>query len=218
MALRAYVGLGGNLGNPVGTLSAALRDLGRLPATRCVRASGFYRNPPVGPQDQGDYVNAVAELETRLEPLLLLRWLLTLERRHGRIRGRRWGERTLDLDLLLYGVRQIRTRELILPHPRLHCRSFVVHPLAELAPGLSIPGRGALSHWRLRCSPRELRRVSNRFGDNRTAGTPVHGCNESVSHDHRNKKIISHGSWKNRGGPGGLEPTTKGLGVPCSNR
>lgn len=159
MSVTAYVGLGGNLGNPVATLKAAVFELNGIPGSRCMQVSGFYRNPPMGPQDQAPYINAVAAIETRLAPLVLLRWLLELEHRHGRVRGRHWGARTLDLDLLLYGAVSMQTRELVLPHPGLHCRAFVVHPLAELTPTLSIPGRGALSYWRGRCSSKYLQRL-----------------------------------------------------------
>jgi 2-amino-4-hydroxy-6-hydroxymethyldihydropteridine diphosphokinase len=159
MPVTVYIGLGSNLGDSVGILRTALRDLGRIPATRVVRSSSFYRNPPLGPQDQGVYVNAVAELRSRLDPFQLLRQLFAVERSNGRVRGRRWGPRTLDLDLLIYGDLRISTEGLVVPHPGVHCRDFVVHPLAELSPGLSIPGRGALSYWRMRYSPRNLRRV-----------------------------------------------------------
>jgi 2-amino-4-hydroxy-6-hydroxymethyldihydropteridine diphosphokinase len=105
------------------------------------------------------YINAVAELRSHLDPLQLLRWLFALEARHGRVRGRRWGPRTLDLDLLMYGTLRLNTRALVLPHPGIHCRDFVLHPLAELSPELSIPGRGPLSYWRMRYSPRYLQRL-----------------------------------------------------------
>jgi len=158
--MKAYVGMGANLGDPVRTLRSALRALDRLPATRCRRHSRFYFNPPVGPQDQAWYVNAVVELETRLPPQPLLDWLLELERRHGRVRGRRWGPRTLDLDLLLYGGLRLHTARLILPHPRLHQRAFVVQPLAEIAPNLIVPGRGPLRYWRSYRSSKALQAIS----------------------------------------------------------
>ena len=160
--MKAYVGLGANLGDPQRTLRSALRGLDGLPGTRCLRCSQFYRNPPLGPQDQDHYINAVAELETRLPPLQLLAWLLELERRHGRVRGRRWGERTLDLDLLIVGSQRMNTERLTLPHPRLHQRAFVLYPLAELVPRLKIPGRGGLSYWLARSSSRRLYPVAGR--------------------------------------------------------
>lgn len=160
--MKAYIGLGANLGDPRHTLRSALRGLDGLPGTHCLRCSGFYRNPPLGPQDQDHYINAVAELETRLAPMQLLAWLLQLEHRHGRVRGRRWGPRTLDLDLLLHGALTLNTASLILPHPQLHRRAFVLYPLAELVPQMVIPGRGALSHWLTRTSAKTLHRVPQR--------------------------------------------------------
>ena len=157
MGVTAYIGLGSNLGNPVATLNRALRDLRRLPASRSLSWSRFYRNPPLGPPDQDDYVNAVAALDTRLSPQALLSWLQRIEKRHGRVRGRRWGPRSLDLDLLLYGQQRLRTASLEIPHPRLHLRPFVVYPLLQLNPGLCIPGRGGLSRLLGRCSARGLR-------------------------------------------------------------
>ena len=159
MSARVFIGLGGNLGDSIGILRAALRDLDQIPATSFVRSSAFYRSPPMGPRDQGYYINAVAEVRSGLDPLVLLRWLLVVERRYGRVRGRRWGPRTLDLDLLMYGMLRRRTRDLVLPHPGVHCRAFVIHPLAELSPGGAIPGRGAIDYWRLRCSSRCLQRL-----------------------------------------------------------
>ncbi len=160
--VRAYVGLGSNLGDSVAILKCALRDLDRLPSTRCVGWSSSYRNPPIGPPDQDDYINAVAVLDTRLRPLLLLRWLQWLEQRHGRVRGRRWGARTLDLDLLMFGPRRLRLPRLELPHPRLHQRSFVLCPLAQLVPTVVVPGRGTVMSLRRRCSSLTLTQVSRR--------------------------------------------------------
>ena len=160
--MKAYIGLGANLGDPRSTLRSALRGLNRLPGTRCLRCSRFYLNPPLGPQDQNHYTNAVAELETGLAPAQLLAWLLELERRHGRVRERRWGPRTLDLDLLLVDALRLHTARLTLPHPRLHQRAFVLYPLAELEPRLSIPGRGALSYWLTRTSSRGLHPLTGR--------------------------------------------------------
>ena len=158
--MKAYIGLGANLGDPQRTLRSALRGLDDVPGTRCLRSSRFYLNPPLGPQNQNYYTNAVAELETGLDPMQLLAWLQDLERRHGRVRGRRWGPRTLDLDLLLAGGLKRRTVRLTLPHPRLHQRAFVLYPLAELAPQLAIPGRGALSYWLTRASSQNLRPIA----------------------------------------------------------
>ena len=133
---RIFVGLGANLGDAAATVQAAFDALDALPGTHCVARSSLYRTAPVdaaGP----DYINAVAELRSMLEPELLLAALQALEARFGRERPYRHAPRTLDLDLLLYGVRRIATPTLSLPHPRLHERAFVVTPLAEIAPDLA---------------------------------------------------------------------------------
>ena len=131
-----YVGLGSNLGDRQATLEAAISRLQPL------RVSEILETEPWGWADQPKYLNAVAELKTDLDPGKLLRRLLDLERQLGRVRRERWGPRTLDLDLLLYGDRVIRTRALTVPHPRLAERRFVLLGLAELCPELPVPGLG----------------------------------------------------------------------------
>jgi 2-amino-4-hydroxy-6-hydroxymethyldihydropteridine diphosphokinase len=143
----AYVALGANLGDPAATVRAAFTALSALPTSRLVQASSLYRTAPVGFAGQPDFVNAVAELATGLEPEALLAALLTIEQDFGRRRGEKNGPRTLDLDLLLYGDRQIERPGLTLPHPRMHLRAFVLMPLAEIAPQLAIPGRGSVAAW-----------------------------------------------------------------------
>jgi 2-amino-4-hydroxy-6-hydroxymethyldihydropteridine diphosphokinase len=140
-----YVGLGSNLQNPREQVRRALQELARLPGTRLDRHSSLYRSTPLGPQDQPDYVNAVACLATELEPLSLLDALQAIEQAHGRVRDRHWGARTLDLDILLYGDRVIALPRLQVPHPQMHLRSFVLKPLLEIAPGLAVPGRGPVA-------------------------------------------------------------------------
>jgi 2-amino-4-hydroxy-6-hydroxymethyldihydropteridine diphosphokinase len=144
--LRAWVGLGSNLGDPPAQLRSALADLGSLPGTRLLRHSGFYRSAPWGNTAQPPFVNAVAELATTLPPRALLDALLAIERAHGRRRdGTRWGPRTLDLDLLLHDAGVVREEGLTLPHPYLGERAFVLVPLAELEPSLAIPGAGSVA-------------------------------------------------------------------------
>jgi 2-amino-4-hydroxy-6-hydroxymethyldihydropteridine diphosphokinase len=139
----AYVGLGANLGSPVDALRQALVAIRALPDTWLVEVSSPYRTAPL--QASGpDFVNAVAELRTRLEPEVLLQHLLTIEQAHGRQRPYRNAPRTLDLDLLLYGDSVLNTESLILPHPRLHQRQFVLIPLLELNPQMHIAGLGAV--------------------------------------------------------------------------
>ncbi|SEQ32745.1 2-amino-4-hydroxy-6-hydroxymethyldihydropteridinediphosphokinase [Ectothiorhodospira magna] len=149
----AYIGIGANLGQPQQQVRDALAALACLPRTRLRCHSSLYRSPPMGPPDQPDYINAVAELDTALSPMALLRLLLDLERQHGRVRqGERWGPRTLDLDILLHGDRIIQTPRLTVPHPGLGARAFVLYPLAEIAPELSVPGLGPLTSL-LACCP-----------------------------------------------------------------
>ena len=140
----AWVGLGSNLADPVAQVRAGLDALAALPSTGVLAQSRLYRTAPWGRTDQPAFVNAVARLSTALAPLDLLDALLGIERRHGRERSSdlRWGPRTLDLDLLLYGDRRIVDARLTIPHPRLRERAFVLVPLAELDPELSIPGDG----------------------------------------------------------------------------
>lgn len=142
---RAFVGLGSNLDDPERQIETALGALDALPSTRVVRRSRRYRTEPVGYADQPDFVNAVAELETALEPQALLHAMLALEQAHRRVRGRRNGPRTLDLDLLLYDERELDEPGLVLPHPRMHERAFVLVPLHEIAPEANVPGRGRVS-------------------------------------------------------------------------
>lgn len=142
---RAYVALGANLGDARATLEAAFRALDEMPDTRLVTRSSLYRTAPIGVSDQPDYINAVAALDTALSPQALLDALLALEARHGRTREYPLAARTLDLDLLLYGDRVIDLPALRIPHPRMHLRAFVLMPLAEIAPALSLPGRGTVS-------------------------------------------------------------------------
>lgn len=137
---RAYVGLGANLGDREATIRAAAAA---LPAARL---STIRETEPWGVEDQPRFLNAVAEIDTDETPGALLDRLLQIERGLGRTRdGARWGPRTIDLDLLLHGDAQLDEPGLQLPHPRLHERRFVLEPLAELAPGLEIPGRGPVS-------------------------------------------------------------------------
>lgn len=139
----AWIGLGANLGRPKETLSAALLALDFLPETKVTLVSAAYWTPPWGVLHQPEFLNAVARLHTAIPAQALLRGLLDIEARLGRERsGQHWGPRTIDLDLLLVDQQVVDSAELTLPHPRLHERAFVLIPLAELSPGLAIPGRG----------------------------------------------------------------------------
>jgi 2-amino-4-hydroxy-6-hydroxymethyldihydropteridine diphosphokinase len=143
---RAFVGLGSNLGDRERTLRAALDLLGQRPGVRVLRVSSFHETAPVGYVDQPDFLNAAAEVETTLGARELLDELLGVERSLGRSRdGPRFGPRTIDLDLLLYGDAVVDEPGLTVPHPRLHERRFALEPLAELDPHLEVPGRGLLA-------------------------------------------------------------------------
>jgi 2-amino-4-hydroxy-6-hydroxymethyldihydropteridine diphosphokinase len=142
--IRAFVGLGSNLGDREGTLRAAVGRLRDLPETQVRGVSRFRDTEPVGYLEQPRFLNGAVELETGLGPHELLDALLGLERALGRDRSASppQGPRTLDLDLLLYGDQEIEEPGLQVPHPRLHERAFVLEPLAELDPALEVPGRG----------------------------------------------------------------------------
>lgn len=137
---RAYIALGSNLATPVEQLHAALRALAALPDSQLAAVSSFYASDPLGPPEQPRFVNAVAALDTELAPLALLDALQAIERAQGRVRkAERWGPRTLDLDILLFGDLQLASERLTLPHYHMHARAFVLYPLAEIAPDLSLP-------------------------------------------------------------------------------
>jgi 2-amino-4-hydroxy-6-hydroxymethyldihydropteridine diphosphokinase len=157
-AARAFVGIGANLGAAEDMVRLALRELGRLPGTVLAAQSSLYRSAPV--QASGpDFVNAVAELRTTLEPLALLQQLQALEQAHGRVRSVRNAPRTLDLDLLDHGSRIWQDERLVLPHPRLHLRAFVLQPLLEIAPQLALPGLGPLAPWLAQVSGQAIERI-----------------------------------------------------------
>ncbi len=137
---RVYIGLGSNLAEPVQQLGAALAALDRLPDCRLAAVSSLYASDPLGPPDQPRYVNAVAALDCALAPLQLLDALQGIEREQGRVRkAERWGPRTLDLDILLFGDLQLDEERLSVPHYHMHARAFVLYPLAEIAPDLRLP-------------------------------------------------------------------------------
>jgi 2-amino-4-hydroxy-6-hydroxymethyldihydropteridine diphosphokinase len=155
----AYVGLGSNLDQPADHVRAALEELKRLPDTSLAAASSLYRSRPVGYAAQPDFVNAVAALDTTLEPLALLRELQAIETRHGRVRTFRNAPRTLDLDLLLYGEARIDAPGLTVPHPRMHERAFVLQPLVEISPQQEIPGHGTAAASLAACAGQKIERI-----------------------------------------------------------
>jgi 2-amino-4-hydroxy-6-hydroxymethyldihydropteridine diphosphokinase len=141
--MDAWVGLGANLGDAAGTVEAALHDLAGLPGTRMLARSRLWSSAPVD-ADGPDYVNAVARLDTDLAPPALLAALQAIERRHGRRRPHAGAPRTLDLDLLLYGLEVLDAPDLQVPHPRLHERAFVLRPMADIDADAPIPGHATV--------------------------------------------------------------------------
>ena len=158
--IRAYVGLGANLGEPRRQLTEAIIAISGLPETRLAGHSSFYRTAPVGYVNQPEFLNAVAALDTRLAPGVLLEGLQGIERRHGRERPFLDAPRTLDLDLLLFGDEQIARPGLTVPHPRMHQRAFVLRPLLELDPGISIPGNGGAGAFLAACASQKIERIA----------------------------------------------------------
>lgn len=156
----AYIGLGSNLEQPQQQVIVALRELTELPETTFLKASSLYQSDPLGPSDQPDYINSVAALDTELSPIALLRELQTLENRHQRVRQEHWGPRTLDLDLLLYADHTIALSDLIVPHPGLAERNFVVIPLYEIAPDLQLPDGQLLVDLFNQSCPKGLKRLA----------------------------------------------------------
>ena len=143
--VTVFVALGSNLDDPPAQIRSALNELARLPGSRLIRSSALYRNPPEGGRAQPDFVNAVAEIETRLAPGELLARLLEIERAHGRSRSIPNAPRTLDLDIVLYGRQAVRGPDLVIPHPRMRHRPFVMLPLLEIAPAADVPGHGRVA-------------------------------------------------------------------------
>lgn len=160
MSVRAFIGLGSNLDAPAARVQRALGDLAQLPQSSFVGASPMYANPPFGPVAQGEFVNAVAAIDTTLSPHALLAELRRIEQAHGRVRdGTRWGPRTLDLDIVAYGELELDEPDLHIPHRGIPERNFVLYPLADLAPELVLPRFGALSDLLARCPAEGLRRL-----------------------------------------------------------
>lgn len=158
---RVYIGIGSNLDDPASQVRRGFEELARLPATRLLEHSSLYHSAPVGRLDQPDFINAVARIQTALPPHELLGLLLEIEQRHGRVREYPDAPRTLDLDLLLYDQLQWNDSRLILPHPRMHLRAFVLQPLLEIAPVCHIPGRGLAADLTKACAGQKIERKSN---------------------------------------------------------
>ena len=155
--INAYIGLGSNLDNPKQQIISALQEIAQLPYTDLYNFSSFYQSRPMGPADQPSYINAVAQLQTRLTAASLLTQLQAIENAHGRKRNKeRWGPRTLDLDILVYGNYAISTPQLTVPHPGILYREFVVYPLHEVNKNLMIPSLGIVHRLKQRCQSNGL--------------------------------------------------------------
>lgn len=162
--IRAYIGLGANLGDPAEQLASAITAINAIEQSTIDAVSSVYQSPPMGPSDQPDYLNAVAALTTTLTPSQLLTALQGIENAQGRERGERWGPRTLDLDILLYGDQHVALEHLQIPHPGLHQRNFVLLPLLEIAgPNLVLPGGEELGTLVAGCRGRTLQRTSQQL-------------------------------------------------------
>ncbi len=145
--IDCYIGLGSNLDDPLQQVTDAIDHLSQHPHLRLIKASTLYSSKPVGPQDQPDFINGVAHIQTQLGPHDLLDVLQGIEQAHHRKRLRHWGERSLDLDLLLYGQSQIHTPRLTVPHALMLERSFVLYPLADLCPDLPLDNNQRLKDY-----------------------------------------------------------------------
>lgn len=162
MKTRVFIALGSNLDEPLARIEAAFRALAKLPATKLTKRSPCYRNRAVGPGLQPDFINAVAELRTDLDPHDLLDAIQDIERDQGRERdAERWAPRVIDLDILLYGDLEMRDDRLTLPHPEMHRRRFVLEPLSDIAPDLEIPGRGPLQDLLPKAPEHEMIKVAS---------------------------------------------------------
>jgi 2-amino-4-hydroxy-6-hydroxymethyldihydropteridine diphosphokinase len=156
----AYIGLGSNLAEPRTQVETAFQELDALPHSRLAARSSLYRSAPMGHSAQPDFVNAVAALDTGLNAHGLLDGLQAIESRHARTRSFRDAPRTLDLDLLLFGEERMSEERLVIPHPRMHERAFVLLPLLEIAPGVQVPGHGAARSLLARCAAQKVERLA----------------------------------------------------------
>ena len=156
---QIWVGLGSNLDDPIGQLQCAIQAFDASADFCDIQVSSLYSSSPMGPQDQPDYVNAVLGAETALAPLAVLDALQAIENHQGRERKRHWGERTLDLDLLLYGDKVIELPRLTVPHVGISDRDFVLKPLLEVAGDIQIPNKGRVSECLKQCQDFDLHRL-----------------------------------------------------------
>jgi len=158
--VKVYIGIGSNLNDPKRQVEAAIASLSKIPNSDMGCISSLYHTTPLGVKDQPGFINAVAQMDTILEPHLLLSHLQKIEREQGRMRdGTHWGPRIIDLDILLYGNECVSTDDLKIPHPELTNREFVLYPLAEIAPDLALPDGIEIAALRASCPPRGIERI-----------------------------------------------------------
>ena len=158
---QVFIALGSNLEDPVFQVRKAFDEIAILPECNLLSCSSLYRSAPIGKCDQPDFINAVVQIETTLSPYNLLKALLQIEQNHGRVRRLPNGPRTLDLDILMYDKLECNKHNLILPHPRMHQRAFVLKPLMEISKDCFIPGRGAVAELLSACAEQRLEREKN---------------------------------------------------------
>ena len=158
---QVFIALGSNLEDPVFQVRKALDEIAILPENNLLACSSLYRSAPIGKCDQPDFINAVVQIETTLSPHNLLKALLQIEQNHGRVRRLPNDPRTLDLDILMYDKLECNKHNLILPHPRMHQRAFVLKPLMEISKDCIIPGRGTVAELLSACSEQRLEREQN---------------------------------------------------------
>ncbi len=156
-----FIGMGSNLNEPIKQLGQAIRSLSQLPSSTLVAYSSYYTSKPVGPQDQPDFINAAALIKTTLSPKSLLKQLQAVELNQGRVKKRHWGERSIDLDILLYGKQSINTAVLSIPHKELANRDFVLRPLLELDENLTLPDGRSLRSLLTICPDNQLQRIES---------------------------------------------------------
>ncbi len=158
---RCFIGLGSNIGDGPAVIEQALVALAKVSAVELIQRSSLYRSAAWGRTDQADFTNAVAEIKTTLTAADLLQTLLQIETELGRTRDTgHWGPRLIDLDLLSYANEQINSENLIVPHPRMHLRAFVLIPLLELQPEFEIPGLGSAQEWLAKLQDQSVNRIS----------------------------------------------------------
>lgn len=158
---RVFIGLGSNLNTPQKQLDQAIKSLSKIPSCSLIAHSSYYSSTPVGPQDQPDFINAAALIKTKLSPNDLLKQLQAIEINQGRVKKRHWGERSIDLDILLYGNLSINSEALCIPHKELANRDFVLRPLLELDENLSLPEGTSLRSLLDICPDNKLQRIES---------------------------------------------------------